>query len=204
LQLISFSLDLRSDTVTRPSADMRIAMAHAEVGDDVNDGDPTVQRLQQHTARMLGKEAALFFPSGTMANLTALLLHTRPGSEVLVDVHGHVVHWDMAGSAAIAGVAFRLVTPAGRTMTADDVRRSMRPDDHYGIRPSLLWLENTHNSSGGAVTPVDDTRALRELASAHNLPVHLDGARLWNASVASGNSLESLATPADTVRVSFS
>src|ERR1700712_1692326 len=94
-----FSVDLRSDTLTRPTAEVRIAMAHAEVGDDVNDGDPTVQRLQKSVAKMLGKESALYFPSGTMANLTALLLHTRPGTEVLIDVNGHTVNWDMAGSA---------------------------------------------------------------------------------------------------------
>jgi threonine aldolase len=199
-----FVADLRSDTLTRPSPAMRAAMASAEVGDDVNDGDPTVQRLQQRTAELLGKEAALFFPSGTMANLTALLLHTRPGTEVLIDVNGHVVHWDMAGSAGIAGIAFRLVTPASRTMTADDVRRTMRPDDHYGIRASLLWLENTHNTSGGAVTTLADLDALRTLARDAGLPVHLDGARLWNASVASGESLATLSACADTVMVAYS
>ncbi|MGV3711286.1 MAG: threonine aldolase family protein [Gemmatimonas sp.] len=200
----SFVADLRSDTLTRPCPAMRAAMASADVGDDVNDGDPTVQRLEAHTAELLGKEAALFFPSGTMANLTALLLHTRPGTEVLVDVNGHVVHWDMAGSAAIAGIAFRLVTPASRTMTAEDVRRTVRPDDHYGIRASLLWLENTHNSNGGAITSLSDLGALRALANELQLPVHLDGARLWNASVASGESLAAMSACADTVMVAYS
>ena len=199
-----FSLDLRSDTLTRPSAEMRIAMAHAEVGDDVNDGDPTVRRLQDRVAKMLGKEAALYFPSGTMANLTALLLHTRPGTEVLIDVNGHTVHWDMAGSAAIAGVAFRLVTPTGLVMNAADVERTMRPNDHYGIRASLLWLENTHNAAGGVITSLADMRALYALAREAKLPTHLDGARLWNASVASGVSLEEFSACADTVMVSFS
>ncbi|MEP6832196.1 MAG: GntG family PLP-dependent aldolase [Gemmatimonas sp.] len=199
-----FSVDLRSDTVTRPSAEMRIAMAHAEVGDDVNDGDPTVQRLQRTVAQLLGKQAALYFPSGTMANLTALLLHARPGTEVLIDVNGHTVHWDMAGSAAIAGIAFRLVTPSGLVMNADDVLRTMRPDDHYGIRASLLWLENTHNAAGGVITSLADMRALYDLARDASLPTHLDGARLWNASVASGVSLADYAACADTVMVSFS
>lgn len=199
-----FTLDLRTDTVTRPTAEMRIAMAHAEVGDDVNDGDPTVQRLQHRVATLLGKEAALYFPSGTMANLTALLLHTTPGTEVLIDVNSHTVHWDMAGSAAIAGVAFRLVTPTGLVMNASDVKRTMRPNHHYGIRASLVWLENTHNAAGGVVTSLADMRALHDLARAANLPTHLDGARLWNASVASGVSLADFSACADTVMVSFS
>lgn len=199
-----FSVDLRSDTVTRPTPAMREAMAHAEVGDDINDGDPTVQRLQAETARMLGKEAALFFPTGTMANLAAVLLHTRPGTEVIVDVNGHVVHWDMAGSAAIAGVTYRLVTPTHAVMNAADVRRTMRPDDHYGIRASLLFLENTHNSAGGKVTSLKDLRELSDVGRNAKLPVHLDGARLWNASIASGTSLAEFSACADTVMVAFS
>ncbi len=199
-----FSVDLRSDTVTRPTAEMRVAMAHAEVGDDVNDGDPTVQELQRTVAKLLGKEAALFFPSGTMANLTALLLHTRPGTEVLIDVNGHAVHWDMAGSAAIAGIAYRLVTPTGTLMNVADVRRTMRPNDHYGIRASLLWLENTHNAAGGLITTIAEMHALYDLAQNSKLPTHLDGARLWNASIASGVSLADFSACADTVMVSFS
>ena len=199
-----FSLDLRSDTVTRPTAEMRVAMARAEVGDDVNDGDPTVQRLQHRVAMMLGKEAALYFPSGTMANLTALLLHTRPGTEVLIDVNGHAVHWDMAGSAAIAGIAYRLVTPSGRVMNAHDAKRTMRPDDHYGIRASLLWVENTHNAAGGVISSLAEMRALHDLARDAKLPTHLDGARLWNASIASSVSLADFSACADTVMVSFS
>lgn len=200
----NFQIDLRSDTVTRPTTGMRAAMANAEVGDDINDGDPTVQHLQQEVARVLGKEAALFFPSGTMANLAAVLLHTRPGTEVVVDANGHVVHWDMAGCAAIAGVSYRLVTPTHAVMNADDVRRSMRPDDHYGIRASLLFLENTHNSAGGKVTSLADLRALSDVGRDAKLPVHLDGARLWNASIASGTSLADFSACADTVMVAFS
>jgi len=199
-----FAVDLRSDTVTRPTAQMRIAMAHAEVGDDVNDGDPTVQRLQHRVATLLGKEAALYFPSGTMANLTALLLHTRPGTEVLIDVNGHAVHWDMAGSAALAGIAYRLVTPSGLVANAIDVKRAMRPHDHYGIRASLVWLENTHNAAGGVITSLGELRALHNLAREAGLPTHLDGARLWNASIATGVSLADFSACADTVMVSFS
>lgn len=199
-----FSVDLRSDTLTRPTAEMRVAMAHAEVGDDVNDGDPTVRRLQQRTAEMLGKEAALFFPSGTMANLAAVLLHSRPGTEAVVDANGHIVHWDMAGCAAIAGVTYRLVSPTGLVINVDDAKRALRPNDHYGIRASLMLLENTHNAAGGVVTSLADLQSLADLARNEKLPVHLDGARLWNASIASGVALADFSACADTVMVSFS
>lgn len=197
-------VDLRSDTVTRPTALMRAAMAHAEVGDDVVDGDPTTKRLERVVADMLGKESALFFPSGTMANLAALLVHTTPGTEVLVDANGHVVHWDMAGSAAIAGVGMHLVKPGGLVMSASDVEQQMRPADSYGIRASLLFLENTHNGAGGVVSSVAELRALHDVARAAGLPIHLDGARLWNASIAAGVSLADFCNWTDTVMVSFS
>ena len=183
---------------------MRAAMANAEVGDDVVDGDPTTKELERTVAAMLGKDSALFFPSGTMANLTALLVHSRPGTEVLVDANGHVVHWDMAGSAAVAGVAMHLVKPTALVMNAADVERHIRPHDSYGIRASLLFLENTHNGAGGVITPLAEMRALHDVARNAALPVHLDGARLWNASVASGVALAEFCAFADTVMVSFS
>lgn len=203
-ELLPTFVDLRSDTVTRPTPLMRAAMAHAEVGDDVVDGDPTTKRLERVVADLLGKDSALFFPSGTMANLAALLVHTTPGTEVLVDSNGHVVHWDMAGSAAIAGVAMHLVKPSGLVMSATDVEQQMRPDDCYGIRASLLFLENTHNGAGGVVSSATEMRALRDVGRTQGLPVHLDGARLWNASVATGVPLSEFAACADTVMVSFS
>lgn len=199
-----FSVDLRTDTITRPTAEMRRAMANAEVGDDVVDGDPTTIRLQSVVAEMLGKEAALFFPSGTMANLAALLLHCAPATEVLVDSEAHIAHWDLAGSSAFAGVALRQVSPLDRFMTARDVSLQLRPNDRYGMRASLLFIENTHNGRGGIITPIDEMRALRDLANNAHLPVHLDGARLWNASVASGVSLANFSSCADTVTVAFS
>lgn len=199
-----FSVDLRTDTITRPSAEMRIAMAHAEVGDDVVDGDPSTKRLERVVAAMLGKEAALFFPSGTMANLAALLLLSKPGTEVLIDAESHIANWDVAGSAAFAGVGMRGVRPAERVMLAGDVRRAMRPNDAYGIRASLLCVENTHNGAGGLVTSVDELRELYELSREARIPLHMDGARLWHASVASGQSLPDFCKYADTVMVAFS
>jgi threonine aldolase len=153
-------IDIRSDTVTKPTPAMRRAMAEAEVGDDVLDGDPTVKRLEQRVAELLGKDAALFFPSGTMANQAAVWLLTRPGTEVLLDAGAHILHYEMAGAAALAGVQVRPVTGAP-VMNAD-------------------------------------------VARAHGLPVHLDGARLWNAAAASGETPAALASVADTVMVSFS
>lgn len=199
-----FSVDLRTDTITRPTAEMRIAMAHAEVGDDVVDGDPSTKRLERAVADMLGKEAALFFPSGTMANLAAILLLSKPGTELLIDAESHIANWDVAGSAAFAGVGLRTVRPAGHVMQASDVRRCLRPDDAYGIRASLLCVENTHNGAGGLITSVDDMRDLYELSREARIPLHMDGARLWHASVATGDALADFCQFADTVMVAFS
>ncbi|MBC8087195.1 MAG: aminotransferase class I/II-fold pyridoxal phosphate-dependent enzyme [Phycisphaerae bacterium] len=199
-----FSVDLRTDTITRPSVAMRTAMAQAEVGDDAVDGDPTTKRLERTVAELLGKESALFFPSGTMANLAAILLLSKPGTEVLIDAESHIANWDLAGSAAFAGVGLRLVRPAGRVMIASDVRRAMRPDDAYGIHASLLCVENTHNGNGGLITTPTELRELQLLARDVGLPVHMDGARLWNASVATGTPLSEFCQYADTVMVAFS
>ena len=197
-------IDLRSDTVTRPTADMRRAMANAEVGDDVLDGDPTVRRLEDRVARMLGKERALFFPTGTMANQAAIWLLTRPGTEILVDANAHIVHWELAGAAALAGVQVRLVPARGAVMDAVSLRQTMRPRSPHAPTASLVCIENTHNGAGGKITSLSDLRALRDVAREFGLPVHLDGARLWNASVASGTPLSDFADCADTVMVSFS
>ena len=199
-----FSVDLRSDTVTRPSGAMRAAMASAVVGDDILDGDPTTEQLQTKVAQLLGKEAALFFPSGSMANLTAVLLHTRPGTEILLDADSHIVHWDMAASAAFGGVQLRLVRASHVVMNAADLQGAFRPESGYSIPPSLVFLENTHNGSGGTVTPLTELRALSEVARNAGLPVHLDGARLWNASEASKTPLAAFADCVDTAMLSFS
>jgi threonine aldolase len=199
-------IDLRSDTVTRPTAAMRRAMAEAEVGDDERDGDPTMERLQGRVAELLGKEAALFFPSGVMANQAAVWLHTRPGTEILLDADAHIIHWEAAGAAALAGVQARTVSASSApVMRADDVRRTLRPRSKFAPAASLLCLENTHNGAGGHVTPLAELRALRDVAREHGLPVHMDGARLWNAAAASDTTtLADFAACADTVMVAFS
>jgi threonine aldolase len=196
-------IDLRSDTVTKPTPAMRRAMADAEVGDDVLDGDPTVKRLEKRVAELLGKDAALFFPSGTMANQTALWLLSRPGTEILLDAGAHILHYEMAGAAALAGVQIRPVAGVP-VMDADALTSAMRPSSPHVPRASLVCLENTHNGAGGRVTSLAEMRALADVARASSLPVHLDGARLWNAAAASGATLASLASVADTVMVSFS
>ncbi|MDB4888615.1 MAG: threonine aldolase [Gemmatimonadetes bacterium] len=199
-------LDIRSDTVTKPSAAMRQAMAAAEVGDDVLDGDPTVSRLEARVAHMLGKEAGLFFPTGSMANMTGLAVHAALGSEALLDEDAHIIHGEMAGAAALLGVQVRLVRVGeGRTvMNADDLRRAIRAPSKHDPAISVICLENTHNGAGGKVTSVEDMRAMREVAREHEIPVHMDGARLWNASATTGTSLADFGDCADTVMLSFS
>jgi threonine aldolase len=198
------TIDLRSDTVTRPTAAMRRAMAEAEVGDDVLDGDPTVRRLEARVAELLGKERALFFPTGSMANQTAIMLHAPPGTEALCDANAHVIHWEMGAMAALGGVQPRPVVPGGFVMSAADLRAGARAPSRVAPAASLVCLENTHNGAGGKVTGEAELTALRAVADDLGLPVHLDGARLWNAAAATGTSLARLAACADTVMVSFS
>ncbi|MDB4906426.1 MAG: threonine aldolase [Gemmatimonadetes bacterium] len=199
------TIDLRSDTLSRPTAAMRQAMANAEVGDDDRDGDPTTRRLESRLAELLGTERAMFFPSGVMANQAAIWLHTRPGTEVLIDADAHIIHWEMAGAAGLAGVQLRTVTAsANGVMRAEDLRRTLRPASKFSPRASLVCVENTHNGAGGRVTPLEEMRAIADVARAQQLPVHLDGARLWNASAASGTPLGHFTACADTVMVSLS
>jgi threonine aldolase len=197
-------IDLRSDTVTKPTPQMRAAMAAAEVGDDERDGDPTTRRLEERVAELLGKEDALFFPSGVMANQAAIWIHAPRGTEVLLDVDAHIVHSEIAATAVLSGAQVQPVVPTGLVMTADDLRRTMRPVSRYFPAPSLVCVENTHNGAGGVITGIDELRAIRRVAAERDLPVHMDGARLWNASVASGVSLSAYAAEADTVMVAFS
>lgn len=183
---------------------MRAAMAGAEVGDDERDGDPTTRRLEERVAALLGKQAALFFPSGCMANQAGVWVHAGRGTEVLLDVDAHIVHSEIAATAAISGAQVLPVQPRGLVMTAEDLRGAFRPASRYFPAPSLVCVENTHNGAGGVITPVRELRAIRVVASERGLPVHLDGARLWNASVASGVALDAFAAEADTVMVAFS
>ena len=181
---------------------MRKAIAAAEVGDDVLGDDPTTRRLERAAAELLGKEAALFFPTGTMANETALCLLTRPGTEVVVEANAHYFDWEVGGPAVLAGVQLRPVSTPDGLLTADLVAGALRPV--YQIRTSLICVENTHNGSGGRVLPLPELQRLGELARAHRLPLHLDGARLWNAAAASGVPEAGFAAVADTVMVSLS
>lgn len=190
--------------MTRPTRAMREAIARAEVGDDALGGDPTVGRLEARVAEMLGKERALFFPSGVMANQTAVQLWTEPGTEVVVGGSAHVFDWEDVASAQWAGVQLRPVaTPSGH-LTADHVRDAIRPAHRYLPRTSLICTENTHNAAGGRILPVEQLREIRGVAREHDLPVHLDGARLWNASVAAGRPAAAWAAEADSVMVTLS
>lgn len=197
-------IDLRSDTVTRPTPAMRDAMAQAEVGDDVLDGDPTVQRLESQVAALLGKERALFMPTGSMANQVAIMLHAAPGTEALCDAAAHVIHWEMGAMSALGGVQSRPVRPTGSVMDAADLRDAARPAGRFAPAAGVVCLENTHNGAGGVVTPLERLRALHDAAVELGVPVHLDGARLWNASAATGTPLAEFGSCATTVMVSFS
>ena len=197
-------IDLRSDTVTRPTPEMRRAMAQAEVGDDVYGEDPTVNRLQEAAAALLGYEAALWVPSGVMGNEIAIRILTAPGQEVLCEERSHVVQYELAGMAALSGVMPRTVpAPEGR-LTPEAVRAAVKPRAYYRSDLTAAVLENTHNLAGGTVYTEDQTRAALGACRAAGLAVHLDGARLWNAAVALGVEPRVLAEGFDTVMVTLS
>jgi threonine aldolase len=196
-------IDLRSDTVTRPSPAMREAMARAEVGDDVYGEDPTVNELEERVAALLGKDAAVFVPSGTMGNQIALQVHTRRGDEVIVGEDAHVAADESGAAAAWAGVQFR-VAGHGGIFTAADLEAALHEPDMHCPRQRLVALENPHNRAGGRVFPASEAAAIAAMARARGLGSHLDGARLWNAAVASGVSPAAIAAPFDTVNVCFS
>jgi threonine aldolase len=196
-------IDLRSDTVTRPSPAMRQAIAEARVGDDVWGEDPTVHELQDRVAALLGKQAALYVPSGTMANQISLLCHTRPGEEVLIGWGSHVMCYESAAGAAWAGVQFQVLGSTG-LYGADDVVPAIHHRDDHLAPTSLVWLENTHNRGGGRVFPQADVEAIAAVARARGLHVHLDGARLLNAAVASGRAPRELAAPVESTSICLS
>lgn len=179
-------IDLRSDTVTLPTAAMRKAVFEAEVGDDVYGEDPTVNRLQELAAEMVGKEAAMLVPSGTMGNQIAVLTHCRPGTEVIMEADSHIYYYEAAAASVFAGVQPRPLPGIRGSLPAELVEWAIREDDIHLPPTSLICLENTHNRAGGTVVPLEDMQAVYEVARRHNLPVHLDGARIFNASVASG------------------
>jgi len=183
-------IDLRSDTVTRPTQAMRAAMARADVGDDVFGDDPTVHALEDEVARITGKEAALFVTSGTMGNQLGIATQTRPGDEVVVGEGAHPVHYEGGAGAALSGVQFA-VAGRGGMFTPDEMAAVVQPRVYWAPRTSLVSIENTHNRSGGRVWPIDQARAVAERARGLGLATHLDGARVWNASVACDTSIGS-------------
>ena len=197
-------IDLRSDTVTKPTDAVRRAMAEAEVGDDVMGEDPTVRQLEERVAELLGKPAALFVPSGTMANQIAIGLHAKPGDELVCDSVAHVYLWEGGGISRLWGVTPRTVEPASGLMGLDDLRGKIRPDDMHYAQTRLVCMENTHNRRGGRVHPITAVAEVAGWAQAHHLKMHLDGARLMNAVVASGIDAHEWARYFDSVSVCFS
>jgi threonine aldolase len=198
-------VDLRSDTVTRPTPAMRRAIMDAEVGDDVFGDDPTVQALERRVAELAGKEAALYVPSGTMGNQLAIRCHTEPGDEVLLEPESHIFLYEQGGLGANSGCLAHLVPGERGLVTPAEVVAAVRdPADDHVARVRLLCVENTHNRQGGVVVPLERLQAVAAVARAHGVAVHLDGARLWNAGVASGIPLRDWAATADSVMMCFS
>jgi threonine aldolase len=197
--------DLRSDTVTLPSDAMKAAMVSAPLGDDVLGGDPTVRRLEERVAALLGKERALFVPSGTMANQLALRAHTQAGDEVIAHARSHVYAYESGAPAALAGVSLRLFDSLDGSLPPEGLAAAYRDGvDPHAAPTRLLALENTHNACGGVVVPEASVTHATDWARRHGLGTHLDGARIWNAAVASGVEPGRLATAFDTVSVCFS
>lgn len=193
-------IDLRSDTVTLPSDDMRRAIAEAPVGDDVFGEDPTVRRLETLAAERTGKEAALFVASGTMSNLVAIMTHCARGDEAIVGSEAHILHYEVAGAAGVAGVQLRPVANDARGhIDPAEVEATIRGENVHTPATSLLCVENTHNRCGGAAIPLEDIEALAGVAHRHGVRVHMDGARIFNAALALGTSVATLASPADSV-----
>lgn len=197
-------IDLRSDTVTRPTPAMREAMARAAVGDDVLGDDPTVIELQETFARLLGKEAACFLPSGTMANQAAIRAHTEPGDEILAHEGSHIIHYETGAPAALSGCMVRPIAGVGGLFEAEQLPELVRPDSSHFARSRLLVIENTHNRGGGTVWPLEQVERVAAKGRELGLRVHLDGARLWNACAATGETPAAYARAFDTVSCCFS
>jgi threonine aldolase len=197
-------VDLRSDTVTKPTPAMRRAMAAAEVGDDVFGEDPTVNLLQETVAALLGKEAALFVASGTMGNQVCLRCLTEPGDEVICEAGAHFLHYESGGIAALSGVQAQTIAGVHGVITAEQIRALIRPPSYYMPVTKVIALENTHNAAGGTIFPQAEIRAIAAVARQHQLKMHLDGARLWNACAATGLAPRDYAADFDSVSVCFS
>jgi threonine aldolase len=197
-------IDLRSDTVTRPSAAMRRAMAEAEVGDDVFMEDPSINRLQQRAAEVFRREAALFVPSGSMGNLTCIMAHTRPGQEVICDKDGHIYSYEMASLCALGGVLPRIVSGEDGVLSWDAISAAIRPAVYYRSQTALISLENTHNMAGGTVYPVEVANEICDKAHERGLRVHLDGARVFNAATYLAKPVHEISEKFDSVQFCLS
>ena len=192
-------IDLRSDTVTRPTSAMREAMASAEVGDDVYSEDPTINKLEKEAAEVFGREASIFVPTGTMGNQIAVRLHTQHGQEVICESRAHVLDWEMAMMAAFSGCLARTVAAERGILTWNQIKAAIGSKIYYRAQTGLVWLENTHNMAGGTVTPLAVMEEVWAGAREAGLPVHLDGARVFNAAAALGVSVAKLTSGFDTV-----
>ena len=197
-------IDLRSDTVTKPSPEMRRAMAEAEVGDDVFIEDPTINKLQERAAAVFGREAGLFVPSGSMGNLTCILAQTRPGQEVICEESGHVYNYEMASMSAIAGVLPRIVTGEDGILSWDTVSKAIRPKIYYRPQTALVALENTHNMAGGTVYPTKLAEEICDKAHDMGVRVHLDGARVFNAATYLGEDVAQMTRKFDSIQFCLS
>ena len=202
--MVQQAIDLRSDTVTRPSPGMRAAMTKAEVGDDVFSEDPSVNLLQKKVAEMLGKEAALFVPSGTMGNQICIKVHTQPGDEVIVEKGCHVLNYETGAIAFLSSVQANTIDGSRGVMTVEQMKRVVRPKAYYMPRTALICLENTHNRAGGTIYPIDLIKEIHTFARNEHIKLHLDGARLWNACIETGISPGDYAAYFDSVSVCLS
>lgn len=197
-------IDLRSDTVTQPCAAMRQAMCDAEVGDDVLGHDPTVKKLEEATAKILGKEAAIYLPSGSMSNQVAIRTLTEPGDELILEANSHCYFYEGGAPAALSGVTCKLLPGQRGIFTVEDFKAALRPKNMHFPRSKLLVIENTHNRGGGNVWPIEKIQQIAGAARDAGLKIHLDGARIWNATAASGIAEKEYAKYFDTVNVCFS
>jgi len=198
--MIKTIIDLRSDTVTKPSKEMRKAMFEAEVGDDVYKEDPTVNELEKYAAELLGKEAALYVPSGVMGNQICLNVLTQPGDEVICEKDAHIFQYESGSPAALSGLQLSLVDGVNGIFTADQVEPLIRPESaYYMARTKVIEIENTHNPPGGTINPIENIKSIASLARKYNLFYHLDGARIWNASVETGFSPGEYASHFDSI-----
>lgn len=197
-------IDLRSDTVTKPSPGMRQAIANAEVGDDVYGEDPTVNRLQQMCTEITGKEAALYVPSGCMANQLAIKSQTSPGDEVLLEYESHILNYETSAPSFISGVQVFPIEGINGVFTAEQVKKHIRPKAYYFPKTALICLENTHNRAGGTIFPIDNIKEISETAKNEKIRIHIDGARIFNASVETGITVKEYASYVDSISFCFS